>query len=270
MHFIGCERAREVSATRGRGSAANPMATALIFKSRTGAPAKPTEQDDMDAAELKKATDAAQVSALTKMLGMSDVAKAHFGALPDDAARATFLEKSVADMNAEAEAAKTAADVAKAGKTDPAASQNPQIAELTKSVGDLSTMVADLSKQLKEAGSTDVIRRRAETEFVGHPRGVDYVVETLKAVSSLDEGVRKNIEGALKNQIDLAKYSRESFAETDVEKAAPASAELRKQAKELAKTRDIPEDDAWVLVTEMSKNADLVRRADAEPQHLVN
>lgn len=265
MHFVGCEKAHEVSLTRGKDSAANPMASVLLFKSLSGGvPADPSnpspEHIDMDAAELKKALDAAkaeaQTSTVTKLLGMSDVAKAHFSALTTDETRSAFLAKSIDEMNAEAAAAKTAVETEKARQDAAKTAVGADVAEIVKmAVAPFVAQITELTKKLGERESADVFKARAQKDFAGHPQGEEHVIGVLKSIAALPEDTQKSIEGTLTQAINLAKYAgighvaKAMGVEAVASDSESAMTVLKAKAKELKKS--------VTEVSEMPEYADL-------------
>lgn len=274
--FVGCEKAHAVSLTRGAGSAANHLAVTLIRKTKiAGAPADPsTENTDMTAEEIAKAVadarSGAEVSAVTKILGMTDVTKTFFLALPDDAARTAFLAKSTEDMNAEALAAKTSAETAKAREEAATAAGGANIAEVIKgALAPLMAEVVELRKTVTTLKADDVFKTRAATEFAGHPRGADHVVTVLKSVADAGDVAKKAVEATLTADIALAKYAGAGFANlmAGVEvtaSGAPAAMEtLKSKARVVAEAQKISERAAFIIVSEDPANAELAAAAGA-------
>lgn len=230
--YVGCKVAGEISKVR---NPANKLSTHLLAKSAS-TPKTPTpEKNDMalDAAEVQKAATAIA----KKMFVMSDVAKAHYIAL-DDAAQDAFLEKSTEDQTKEAEAAKAAkdqavleAEAAKSGKT-------ANEVALQKSVDEQAAQIAELQKAAKDSALTAEIEKAASgPAYDGFPGGVEKLAPLLKSARLLPEADRTAFEDALKSQASLAKRMTGTYGarptETELEKSAPAHADIEKKAKQL-------------------------------------
>lgn len=259
--FEGCVEAKEISLTR---KGANQHAHVLIRKNAEPAPgdAQPKlETTQMTDAEKKAAAIARdlEVSKIAlaqtnKIVGMTDVTKAHYLGLDADAQLA-FLEKSGDDMAKEAEAAKAAAektkleeDAAKSGKTT-------RELELEKR---LDTQSAEI-ETLKAAQIERDLEKRADAEFAGFPGGSAKVIPLLKAYAKLPEDERKASEDMLKAQCLLATGLTKTFGgrtEEGINKADTAAAKIEKAAKEYQAEHKCSYGDAYEAVTEMPEFAE--------------
>lgn len=255
--FEGCVEAREISLTRGKGSAANPLAVTLIKKSKDS---PEPESDEMSQADIQKA--AAAIA--NKLFAMDDVTKAHYLSL-DEAGQTAFLEKSSADQKTEAETAKKAKDEAEAEKAARESGQSAREAELEKRLKASEDRYADLEKRLDDQAATAEIEKRARSaDFDGYPGGEAEVVKKLKAIAGLPDDIRKSVEKDMATTAATAKRATLSFgalSEDEMEKSAPAHAEVEKKAKALAEKEDISIDVAKGRIYADPKNAALLQRA---------
>lgn len=213
VKFIGCKKAAPLAITR---VGANPGAHILVTKSHKDAPAsEPLENPEMSttaAADAQKA----QAAAVTKILSMNDVTKAHYLALSADD-QVTFLEKTADEMNAAAADAKKALDAAAAAAAAAAAGT----ADTAKSIGDVRAENDVLKARIDDMD----LEKRAEREFDGYPGGVDAVLPLLKAYKTLPDAVRTASEAVLKSQCKVALDSGVTKARR-IDNGAAASASV--------------------------------------------
>lgn len=247
MHIVGCIEAHELSTCK---QGANPHAHVILRKSRldgdrSAADQPLTETTDMDAKDIAKA----QASAVTSILAMNDVTKAHYLGLADDEARIVFLAKTADEQKAEAEAAKALADKTAEAEAAKAAGQTAAEATLQKSNDTLRAEV----EALKAKDAERDIEKRAATEFSGYPGGVAAVVPLLKAYAALPIEARVASEAVLKAQCEMARQASQAFGartEEDIGKAQTAAARIEKAAKDLAAEKKIEFGDAYAQITE--------------------
>ncbi len=254
VKFLGCKKAAPLAVTR---VGANPGAHVLIKKTK-GAPAPESETTEMNDAEAAKA----QAAAVSKILGMNDVTKAHYLALGEDA-QVAFLAKTADEMNAEAATAKTAADTAAAAAVAAAAAATADTAAVAKSVTDLQAENAVLKARLDTAD----LEKRANTEFDGYPGGVDAVLPLLKAYAGLPEAARLASENVLKAQAKAALDSGVTVAKrVSNSAAAAATTQIEDAAKKLMDADPKKSmDDAIAEVTKSNPNL-LLAGLEAEAQ----
>lgn len=226
--FRGCAEGREIAMTR-KGS--NPHTAVLVAKNAptpATPAATPPENLDMTPAEVAKT--------MKTMMSFDDVTKTYFVGLSEDAAVA-FLAKSADDQKAEATAAKAAADKitaeAEAGKTGKTARE----LDLEKRLNDQQAVIDTLKSSQVERD----LEKRAREDFAGFPGGHEAVLPLLKSFAKLPDTDRVAAEAVLKAQALLAKRAGAEigFSEEEIAKAMPATAELEKRAKELAKAEGI-------------------------------
>lgn len=264
--FERCKEAHEISLVR---AGANQHAHVLIRKSKKD-PANPVVENEMTAEEIKKAALAAVTEALSKGLSMSDVSKAHFLTLNEDA-KAAFLEKSADEQTAEAEKAKADADKAKEAEAAKAKGQTEREAQLEKRHDELVAEIAELKK--KDASrdiEADLEKAAADPAYAGYPGGTDALKVVLKTARGLsDETARDAILGLAKNQAQMARTTTVvrglNPLDTDLEKKAPATARVEKRVKELMTEKSITREAAmYELTQDQAYKADVVKALDEE------
>lgn len=268
--FQGCLRADEIAMTRaGANSKDGKGLTGVLVqksadKTDPAPEAKsPPENSDMDAAELAKA----QASALDVILTMDDVQKSHYLALPTADAKVAFLAKSADERKTEADTAKSAADKVTLEAEAAKAGKSAREVELEKRAADQDKRIADLEKADKDRRVDAEIEKRAREEFDGFPGGQAAVVDLLKAYAVLPDEARKASEDVLKGQCELAKRAGSHLgfmSESEIEKAAPAQAELQKKAADVAKRDGVSIQVAKGRVLSDPNEADLFARVRAE------
>lgn len=264
--YEGCLEAREISLTR---KGANPHAHVLIRKSLEAPSSEtPPENTDMPTAEeIQKAAAPIAMAMVIKTLGMNEITKAHFLALPDDQKDA-FLAKTDTEMAEIAKAAKDEAD-RKAAEAEAAKAGSTVVEnELRKSNEALQKRIEDLEKAGKEtAAQTEIEKRAASADFAGYPGGPKAVVEMLKSFADAPEAARTAAEGLMKAQALMAKRAGQGFglpANGDVAgDPGAALGRINKAAQELAKSEDIPFAKAYEKITESEDFADDVALASA-------
>lgn len=254
MRVVGVITAREVSLTK---DGAHPIAHALITKSRSAT------EPDMDVIIAKA------------IAGFTPETNAHFLTLSDTDMTA-FLAKSKEEQAADVEKAKKPPPFVK--KDDDAADMKKSIADIVRSVvgevtAPLMGEIAELKRSNEALAAKDLERsrdvdleRRAASEFSGYPGGATKAVSMLKSIAGLNEAERADVEKSMKAQIELARRGGMSFALTEDElaRAAPASTELARKAKELSKSKGMSESEAMAELGQDPSNSDLVLAAEAE------
>lgn len=249
--FQGCVEGREIAMTR---KGANPHTQVLVAKTAPDVPVTTTtEPTDMTPAEVAKTMKTA--------LAFDDVTKAYFLGLAEDASVA-FLAKSADEQKAEAATAKAAADKVIA---------DAEAAKSGKTQADIDLQKRFDAQQVElDALKADRVDRdlekRARDEFGGYPGGLPVVLPLLKSAAKLPEADRLGVESVLKAQSDFAKRAggQIGLGEDEINKAAPAQAELVKKAKEVAAEKHVSEQVAQGMILADPANADLFSRVRAE------
>jgi hypothetical protein len=218
MKFVGCKKAKEISATR---DPAQPRASLLIKRT---APVQP-ENDDMDI-EIAK-----------RLVSMPDVTKNHFASLEGEAAKA-FLAKPAAEQDAEAEAAKKKADDEAAAKTAAEEAAKTVQADSSEAVKALGGQVTELQKTLdKERREREVEKMARSKDFDGYPGGESEVVKQLNIAFDAGGAAKDAIIEGMKSRAEMAKtmgQERGSRSEADILRGAPRSSEVMKEAQRRA------------------------------------
>lgn len=260
--FQGCVEGREIAMTRkGMNSLnAKPLTTVLVTKAAP-APKKAPKADDPP--EKNEMTPAEIAKTMKTALGFDDVTKGYFVGLGEEASVA-FLAKSTDDQKAEATAAKSAADA--------------KVAEVEAAKSGKTAAEVDLQKRfdaqsaeieiLKARAVDQDVEKRAREEFSAFPGGVEKVVPLLKAFAKLPDAERTAAEGVLKAQCEIAKNAgaRLGYSEDEINKAAPAHAELAAKAAELAKSEKVTVAIAKARILQDPEHAELYGRVMAEEQ----
>lgn len=256
--FEGCVQAKEISLCPIElGGGANPHAHVLMLKSMRG-PTASTQPEKTSMTDAEKAAAAAEaqkanLANLNKILLMNDVTKAHYLGLDADA-QLVFIGKSLEDMTAEAEAAKSAADKAKAEEEAKKSGVTVEVLDLQKTVASQ----AQIIKELQAGQAQTQLEKRAATEFAGFPGGVAAAVAKLKDLAALPEETRKSFEDMMKAQCTAATTVMRTFgamSEADVSKVAGAEARLNEAAKKYAEANKCTLSVALEKVSEMREYA---------------
>lgn len=230
--FEGCVEAKEISLTR---KGANPMAFALVTKNAAGTTAvvaNPTHsapENEMTPADVAKA--------MAKFAAMDEATKAYYIGL-DEPAQIAFLEKSAADMKADAEAAAEVAKKAAEAEALKTAGKSAKEAELEKSLSETRGEIAALKADKVERD----MEKRANDEFDGFPGGAAKLVPMMKSIAGLPDDQKAAIEETWKAQATLAKSTTRQFgslSEVDIAKRAPSTDKIQKKAAEIAKAEGI-------------------------------
>lgn len=260
VKYVGVAKVNEISLTK---TPCNPLARALVLRSAAG-----VSESSGEAAKSnpKLETDDMSIKNLQRIAGMGDVTKSYFMGL-DEASATAFLEKSVADQDAEAAAAAKPAE--KAAPAQPAAELPPAIAEAMKAMvatnEGLAAQVADLKKSLEDRDARDAFKTAAsDAAYRGYPGGAEKVAEVLRSISVLSNEEQAPIIAAMKSTAAAALLTGHVVGfEADVSKGvAPADAQLKDMAKSMAKDQGIDYAIAYERVTEDPANAQLVARAN--------
>lgn len=264
--FERCKEAHEISLVR---AGANQHAHVLIRKSKKD-PANPVVENEMTAEEIQKAAVAAVTAALSKGLSMSDVSKAHFVTLDDDA-KAAFLEKSVEEQTAVAEKAKADADKTKEAEAAKAKGQTEREAQLEKRHDELVAEIAELKK--KDASrelESDLEKAAADPAYAGYPGGAEALKVVLKTARAItDETARDAILSLAKNQAQMARTTSVvrglNPLDADLEKKAPATARVEKRVKEVMTEKSMTREAAMFEVSQdPAFKADVIKALDEE------
>lgn len=251
MRIVGCVEGREITLTR---AGAHPLAHALIRKSLQTEP-------DMDVAIAKA------------IAGFNEETRAHFLTLSDTDMTA-FVAKSAADQAADVEKAKKTPPYVKPGDEPDADDMKKSIAEIVRAaMAPVTEQLAELKKSNEQLAAKDLertrdveIERRASTEFAAYPGGAVAAVKMLKSIAGLADDERADIEKMMTARIELARRGGMTVAltEDELSRAAPATTELSRKAKELAKSKNIPESEALAQIGQDPAFGDLVLQAEAE------
>lgn len=138
---------------------------------------------------------------------------------------------------------------------------SPLVAALKKQNDELS---ARLEKSVEATVETS-LRKRAETEFKHLGLGFDKTVGVLKALGSVEAGVREDIETVFKAHAKLCALMAPSLGLTSLNKdASSATAQLTALAKSYAETHKVSEAVAFAKVCDDPAHAALVEKADEE------
>lgn len=228
MQFIGCAKAGPLAVTK---VGSNPLAFALVTKTK-GSPQTPnSENDDMDQKSVAKAA--------TAILSMDDVTKAHYLALNEDG-QVAFLEKSADVMKSEAHAAKKATDDAAAAAAAKAAGLSEREAAAEKRAQEAETRVATLEKRLDDSALTAEIEKTAlSDDYKGFPGGSDKLMPALKTAFKLTGEDRTSMLDALKGQAAFARSTTQTLGGATpehIEKTMPSTAKVKKAAQTRAET----------------------------------
>ena len=228
--FEGCLEGQEISFTR-KGS--NQHTAVLLHKSvrqlQRSAPAgdpAPTpsaEPETMD------------ISTAKALLGMNDVTKSHFLALPDAEAVA-FLALDAATQASTAQVAKSAADEADRARVIAETGKSAYVLDLEKRVA-----LQGAEIELLKGDKIDVaVAKRAAAEFSGYPGGEQVVIPLLKAYAKLPDAERIASEDILKAHITLAKSAGATYGRTPDQMAtlAPAHTEVVAKAMVPVEAKD--------------------------------
>jgi hypothetical protein len=259
--IVGCIEAHELTTCK---QGMNPRADIILRKSRPSGDAghsTDSETTDMTAEDIAKAASQATAQAVTKMLAMTDVTKAHYLGLSEDD-RVTFLAKSSDVQNAEAEAAKKKVDDAAAEAAAKAVGASAKEQEMQKR---LDAQDAELTA-LKAKDVERDIQKRAATEFADFPGGEAEVVPLLKVYAGLPTEDRERCEALLKSQCELARKSTQALGgrtEQDIGKAKAAAKRIDDAAKALAAEKSIDYASAYERVTEKAEFAEDVAAVNA-------
>lgn len=220
MRYVGTKKAKEISLTK---NPAQPLARVLVKKSLEEDPkVQQAETDEMD------------VKKMQRVATMSDVTKAYFGGLEEEAAKA-FLDLSHDEQDKKAAEAKKSADAeaekakrdAKAAKTADG-KRDQDIADVQKENGDLKAQIDGLKRE------REVDKMLAEDRFRGYPGGKDELAKVVsKALDQKDDEVQKMLlDGAAEKAASARLTGTEMGVRTehDVQRDAPTTHEVYKEA----------------------------------------
>lgn len=240
VRFIGVKQARPLALC---AQGANQHAHALFTKSRKAADPAPSSETVLEITDMEKAI-------LKKALLWNETTKAYFAGL-EGAAEDTFLAKSADEQNAEALAAKTAADEAAAAARALETGKSVRELALEKRLNDQDAVI----KSLQDANAESVIKSRAATEFAGYPGGVEKAVSMLKTAAKLEGDDRDNFEKSMKDAIAAAKMATRTFGAFNAEKtsAMPATKKISDEAAKIAAEKGISTNAAMLQLSEDPK-----------------
>lgn len=228
VKFVGCKKAKEVSLTK---DPANERAVMLMAKTRDA----PQDHQPQDQSE----TDAMELNVMKSLLAMSEVTKAHALGLDDEALK-TFMAKSPAEQQAEAEAAKKAKDDAAAETARQEEARKAAEGATDEATKANTSKIAELEKTLaSERQEREIEKMVGHADFHGYPGGTEKLTEVLKTAFSLPDAAKAQMIEMAKNTAAIAKKagSTEFGApiERDISKSAPVTHKLTEIAKARAK-----------------------------------